>query len=119
MSLLAGDGLNFNMRFSSFLCDHGSCAYLARKFSNSNTENILASRCVCLCDDDNDIEMALACLHAYVPSITSESMKQVMTQHSDKFTLTARDEELGDLTLATEKALMLILDRIHGEYSHL
>jgi hypothetical protein len=91
-----------------------SCAYLARKFGDFDTENVLASRCVCLCDDDNDIEMALACLHAYIPSATSESMKKVMSEYSDKFTLTTREEDLEDLTLATENALILVLDRIHG-----
>jgi hypothetical protein len=29
---------------------------------------------VCLCDDDNDLEMALACRRAYLPSVSSDSI---------------------------------------------
>ena len=30
-----------------------------------------------MCDDDNDAEMALACRGAYLPSVTSESMREL------------------------------------------
>jgi hypothetical protein len=62
-----------------------------------------------LCDDDNDIEMALACLHAYIPATSSESMVEVIRDNKSKFTVTASED---DSTKATEKALYLILERI-------
>jgi len=34
-------------------------------------EALLKKFCVCLCDDDNDLDTALSCGHSYVPSITS------------------------------------------------
>lgn len=72
---------------------------------------------MCLCDDDNDVEMALACAHAYIPSITSASMEETIRAHQDHFTPTFRrkDEDAGvavEGTSATEAALSLALERI-------
>jgi hypothetical protein len=87
---------------------HHSCRYLAEVFGGS--PSILSRRCVCLCDDDNDIDMALACLHAYIPSVSSESMAKTLEENPSHFTIT----EQGDVreTLATEAALARVLDRI-------
>lgn len=63
-----------------------------------------------MCDDDNDVEMALACLHAFIPSVGSESMAQTIREHDDKFTQTETDGIEG--TQATEAALERILERI-------
>jgi hypothetical protein len=74
-------------------------------------EEPLANRCLCLCDDDNDIEMALACLHAYIPHISSTSMQDSVRMHADKFTVT-QDVSDNDDTKATERALSIVLDRV-------
>jgi hypothetical protein len=119
-----------------------SCEYLARKLlgpeptimnTNSTQVNeeymgrnissmLLSSHSVCLCDDDNDIEMALACSHAYLPSISSIRMKDTVEQHPKHFTVTFENTQQHnhttdsiDYTLATEKALLLILERIHKQ----
>lgn len=74
---------------------------------------MLSRKCVCLCDDDNDIEMALACFHAYIPSVTSESMANAIAENPERFTNTANESESGRHgTTSTEIALKLILDRL-------
>jgi hypothetical protein len=92
-----------------------SCSYLAERFCGS--QEALGTRCVCLCDDDNDLEMALACGHAFVPSITSESMAEAVQRHRDRFTVTASMADGGGIvvegTNATEAALERVLDMIH------
>jgi len=67
---------------------------------------------VCLCDDDNDLEMALACEHAYIPSITSTSMKKVIDENPGQFSVTCGDGDVESMVKATEDALLLILDRV-------
>lgn len=67
----------------------------------------MAKESVCICDDDNDIEMALACAHAYIPALTSESMVECIQNHPDKLTQTVKPG-LVEETLATEAALQLI-----------
>jgi hypothetical protein len=83
-----------------------SCTYLAQRFLKSN--NALAKHAICLCDDDNDLEMALACQHAFIPGVSSESMADVIRAHPDQLTVTSDLEG----TRATEKALELALERI-------
>ena len=58
--------------------------------------------------------MALACQHAFVPGVSSESMADVIRAHSDQLTPT------NDLegTRATEKALELVLERIRQQNSN-
>ena len=89
-----------------------SCAYLAQRFTKSN--NALSKHAICLCDNDNDLEMALACQHAFVPGMSSKSMADVIRVHPDQLTLT--DDLEG--THATEKALELTLERIHHDNSN-
>eukprot|EP00549_Striatella_unipunctata_P025651 CAMPEP_0118682626 /NCGR_PEP_ID=MMETSP0800-20121206/5584_1 /TAXON_ID=210618 ORGANISM="Striatella unipunctata, Strain CCMP2910" /NCGR_SAMPLE_ID=MMETSP0800 /ASSEMBLY_ACC=CAM_ASM_000638 /LENGTH=336 /DNA_ID=CAMNT_0006579025 /DNA_START=155 /DNA_END=1165 /DNA_ORIENTATION=- len=83
------------------------CFYLAQRFLQSTDEEVLSKHAVCMCDDDNDLEMAHACKHAYLPSIASESMAQAAEKSKDKFTLT----EQGTVakTAATEAAIDILL----------
>ncbi|KAL7523805.1 hypothetical protein ACHAXR_000337, partial [Thalassiosira sp. AJA248-18] len=46
---------------------------------NAQTTISLQTHAFCLCDDDNDIEMALACRAAYLPSVTSESIRNLVS----------------------------------------
>jgi len=59
--------------------------------STSPEEDFLSKKAVCLCDDDNDLEMALACHHAYLPSVASESMEETINEFPDHFSKTFRD----------------------------
>lgn len=87
------------------------CDYLIRKFfpcDNGNDESItLKSHACCLCDDDNDVEMALACRIAYLPSVTSESMRRLANENRN--VIVTETEERKE-TLATEAALEMILN---------
>lgn len=73
------------------------CSYLASKFFPEECEeptretDFLSNHAVCLCDDDNDLEMALACHHAYLPDVSSESMKETIDEFPNHFTTTFRD----------------------------
>jgi transcriptional antiterminator Rof (Rho-off) len=71
-------------------------------------------QCLCLCDDDNDIEMALSCLHAYLPLISSESMEDCVKLHPANFTVISMSKNMEDGVEATEKALALVLERINS-----
>jgi hypothetical protein len=55
--------------------------------------------------------MALACAHAYVPSISSESLLAVIESNPTRFTTTFMGEGREGV-LATEAALSQILGRI-------
>lgn len=76
------------------------------------TSSKLAERAVCMGDDDNDIEMALACRHAFIPTVTSQTMADTIAQHSDHFTAVSGGIEE---TKATEMALQKILEMIDRE----
>lgn len=103
-------------------CAHGitnsilhSCMYLASKFfpeSKGGPAKLLKDHSVCLCDDDNDLEMAIACGHAYIPEISSSSMKEIIDRHPDHFTQTGGDGTELSGTAAAEAALLLVLERI-------
>lgn len=68
----------------------------------------MASESVCICDDDNDTEMALACSHSFVPTLTSQSMVDNLRRHDSNFTLTYGPGVSS--TDATEAALISIHD---------
>lgn len=70
----------------------------------------LKRNALCVCDDDNDLEMALACKHAFLPTISSESMKQTVDEYSNQFTVTEQEGLVG--TSATDKALELVLEQL-------
>lgn len=86
------------------------CDYLLRKFlSPSYGESIsLKSNACCICDDDNDVKMALACRKAYLPSVTSESMRKLARENKDVI-VTENVSEGRIESLATEAALQMIL----------
>jgi hypothetical protein len=91
-----------------------SCSYLAEKFATMQGcfhaditgEDILIQRALCLCDDDNDLEMATACGRVFLPSVSSESMAKAAQSDPDKIKITERIEENVIETLATESALL-------------
>lgn len=78
------------------------CQYLADSLKHD-----IAKESVCICDDDNDLEMALACAHAYIPALTSESMIRCIQLNPRQFTQTVQAGVVEE-TLATEAALRLI-----------
>lgn len=90
-----------------------SCAYLARHFTNeqgSNTEtelddDELLKPCICICDDDNDLEMAAACGKVFLPTVTSESMQQAVAQSEKIFVMENKEEGIIE-TKSTENALV-------------
>mmetsp|Transcript_13692 Transcript_13692/g.29809 ORF Transcript_13692/g.29809 Transcript_13692/m.29809 type:complete len:382 (-) Transcript_13692:165-1310(-) len=70
----------------------------------------------CMCDDDNDIELALSCREAYLPSLTSDSMKDLVGSGKWPLFLT-EDVENGIVeTRATEVALERIFSRIAEDW---
>lgn len=90
------------------------CDYLIRRFiktcSNCKDDSItLKSHACCLCDDDNDVEMALACRTAYLPSVTSESMRRLANENRN--VIVTETEERKE-SHATEAALEMILNDI-------
>ena len=89
-----------------------SCVYIASKLGSECGRPILLDRhCVCLADDDNDIEMAMACSHAYIPRATASSMAATVQENPGTFTLTVAQGEV-DPTKATNRALTMVLERI-------
>lgn len=88
-----------------------------RSFSSNNGErggSILKTNAYCLCDDDNDIEMALACRAAYLPSVTSETIRALASSEKNSF-IVAKDERNGIVeSLATEAALHALLEELQS-----
>ena len=61
---------------------------------------------------DNDLEMAHACRHAFIPAVTSASMAQAIEDDKDSFTVT-EDKGIGLVeTGATEEALESVLEML-------
>ena len=85
-----------------------SCRYIANKLGID-----LSLDSACICDDDNDIEMALACTKAYIPALTSGSMQQAIQDNPDKFIPTMQDDSSSTPTLATDEALRLIQSSVY------
>lgn len=94
------------------------CVYLAKKFAVeengirkdfSDTECL--QRAICLCDDDNDIEMAMACRVSYLPSVSSSSIASIAAKYPAKFIIT--EEDLIVSTAATEAALHQVIGDIN------
>ena len=71
----------------------------------------MSTESVCICDDDNDIEMALACSHAYIPALTSDTIEDTIRKNPTKFTQTFQQDVVTS-TLATDAALQLIYDGV-------
>ena len=92
-----------------------NCAeYLVQKFLGGGEDGSvsLKTHAYCLCDDDNDIEMALACGAAYLPSVTSESIRNMVNSQVGNLVVT-EDTDNGIVeSLATEAALEAILKEL-------
>ena len=91
------------------------CEYLVKRFLGDNAE--LKMNAYCMCDDDNDIEMASACRTAFLPSVTSESIREMAeSQNKDKEQgklVIVEDFDNGIVdTAATERALEMILEEL-------
>ena len=54
--------------------------------ASTSAMEFLSHHALCLCDDDNDVEMALACHHAYLPDIASHSMRETIRHYPRHFT---------------------------------
>ena len=87
--------------------------------SQSPSSISLKANAYCLCDDDNDIEMALASKRAYLPSITSDSIRNLVNRQHDEdegrrsSLVVTEDKETGIVeTLATEAALEAIIKEL-------
>lgn len=78
----------------------------------------LDTHAYCLCDDDNDIEMALACKIAYLPSVTSESIRNLAKETSKKLIITEDTENDIVQTLATEAALKAVIKELEPNDEH-
>jgi hypothetical protein len=73
---------------------------------------VLSEQAVCLCDDDNDLEMAIACRHAYIPEISSSSMKELIHRHPEHFTQTGGEGVEVSGTESTEAALLMVKHKL-------
>ncbi len=65
-----------------------------------------APRCVCMGDDDNDIAMAAAAGHAFLPGVNAPTLAAAVAAAPQRFTV-SRAHVFG----ATEEALQAVLDR--------
>eukprot|EP00558_Chaetoceros_sp_UNC1202_P006830 CAMPEP_0197236712 /NCGR_PEP_ID=MMETSP1429-20130617/3738_1 /TAXON_ID=49237 /ORGANISM="Chaetoceros sp., Strain UNC1202" /LENGTH=422 /DNA_ID=CAMNT_0042695561 /DNA_START=211 /DNA_END=1479 /DNA_ORIENTATION=+ len=80
------------------------------KSDSNNHEDAILEHCICLCDDDNDLEMAAACGKVFLPSVTSESMRKAAEASPDKMFI-MEDKEGGIVeTRATEHAVLGVLE---------
>jgi hypothetical protein len=67
--------------------------------SSSTSSTLLNDYCICLCDDDNDIEMAVACRHAFLPSVASDRMRRTVQTHASHCTVANGADEALRLAL--------------------
>eukprot|EP00531_Pseudo-nitzschia_arenysensis_P004155 CAMPEP_0116132338 /NCGR_PEP_ID=MMETSP0329-20121206/9491_1 /TAXON_ID=697910 /ORGANISM="Pseudo-nitzschia arenysensis, Strain B593" /LENGTH=477 /DNA_ID=CAMNT_0003626839 /DNA_START=52 /DNA_END=1482 /DNA_ORIENTATION=+ len=79
---------------------------------SSPEEDFLSNHSVCMCDDDNDLEMALACQHAYLPDISSKSMSATVSKFPDHFTTTFSESYDESMTVKETDASDLALSMI-------
>ena len=56
--------------------------------------------------------MALSCMHVYLPMITSNTMKDCVESHPEKFTVISTSTDGGDGIEAAESALAVVLKRL-------
>ena len=79
------------------------------------SDDVLLKQAICLCDDDNDLEMASACGSVFLPSVSSQSMAEAAKQNPDKIFITENEQERIIGTTATEHALMKASELIHSK----
>jgi 3-deoxy-D-manno-octulosonate 8-phosphate phosphatase KdsC-like HAD superfamily phosphatase len=90
---------------------------LAAKFfpdKKGGADKMMKEHTVCLCDDDNDLEMAMTCGHAYIPEVSSASMKEIVDRYPDHFSQTGGEGTELSGPESTEVALKLILQKLDG-----
>lgn len=75
--------------------------YLMNKFSSGPESSVF------MCDDDNDIELALHVSRAYLPGITSESMQKTVEENRNHFYVAKRNGIWG-----TEEVLSEIMSTL-------
>jgi len=75
-----------------------------KELAGAEEETLLES-CICLCDDDNDLEMASACGKVFLPTVTSVSMQNAVKRSPNKIIVMENKYEGIIETKATEKAL--------------
>lgn len=68
----------------------------------------MTTESVCICDDENDVEMALAASHSYIPSLTSKTLMETLSKNQSNFTKTFGPNVSS--TVATEIALNAIYE---------
>jgi hypothetical protein len=69
---------------------------------------------MCLCDDDNDLEMASACGKVFLPSVSSMSMHNAAKSSPNKIIIMENKDDGIIATKATEKALSRALLEIES-----
>jgi hypothetical protein len=102
-----------------------SCEYIAKKFYDEKRKKnhhkdpsltgkeILASSSICICDDDNDIPLAMACRKAFLPTISSTSIKALVDSRGEDRMVVTEDIPTGIIGyLATEEALRRVLNEL-------
>jgi hypothetical protein len=65
-----------------------------------------------LCDDDNDIELATACIAAYLPSVTSESIRTLATTKNSSLIIVENASKGIVESRATEAGLEAIIEEL-------
>eukprot|EP00775_Hariotina_reticulata_P006674 gene6674-6898_t len=79
----AGIASSFNIGVADFYPDssgkHMAAAHLMRQWG------VTANRCVLLCDDDNDLQLAAVVGKAFLPSISHESVTAAVAAAPEKF----------------------------------
>lgn len=75
--------------------------YLMKRFGSGPESSVF------MCDDDNDIELALHVSRAYLPGITSESMQKIVEENKDHFYVAKRNGIWG-----TEEVLFEIMSTL-------
>ena len=100
--------------FRFFICFR--CQYLIdEKFHGVGT---LSDNCIFLCDDDNDIELATSCSFAFLPSLSSDSIKQVARTHPERIIVATgmMEGENQGTTRATDTLLQTIFYRFFSRF---
>ena len=91
---------------------------MAKKFAmnyggnyvNLTDEELLLYHALCFCDDDNDLEMALACGKVFLPTISSPSMAKTAHLNQEKIFITENKEEKIVEVVATEVAVLRAIE---------
>ncbi|KAL3778661.1 hypothetical protein ACHAWO_011648 [Cyclotella atomus] len=111
------------------------CNYLLKSFCGNNAQ--LNKNAYCMCDDDNNVEMATACKMAFLSSVTSESIRSLIERQRLAWSDERDDDNDTDAMLqygrlivtediergivesgATERALEMIMTELEKDNEH-